>query len=134
MGGGGDNDCRKAGGRVGRGRESMGAGVGTLVVIIVLHPDHHSFPSPPLPSYCHTIPHVVVHCRYAAARWRPHSLSPRCCCASCLVVVGARCAPYVVAVALCAALALVVRVCCCRVVAVLPCAVVVVLGPWWWSW
>ena len=86
---------------------------------------HHCTPPrpsfPPLPSYRHTIPHVIVHCHYVVVHCRLHSLSLRCCCASCLVVVGARCAPYIVAVLLCAVLALVVRHvllprCCCIVV------------------
>ena len=73
---------------VGRGRESMGAGGGTLVVI-VLRPNRYPL-SPTTAAIA--IPHIIVCCPYVIVRCRPHSLSPRrCCCrwhaSLCIVVV-----------------------------------------------
>ena len=92
-------------GEVGRGRESMGAGGGSLIVI-VLRPNRYPL-SPTTAAIA--IPHIVMCCLYVVVRCRPHplcivvctrcalssALSPRrCCCrwrtSLCVVVVCCR--------------------------------------------
>ena len=71
----------EGGGRVGMGGESVGAGVGSLIVIIVvvivLCPDRHPLPSPTTTAI--TPPHVTMCCPYVVVRCRLHLSSPHCC-------------------------------------------------------
>jgi hypothetical protein len=110
----------------------MGAGVGSLIVVIVLRPDH------PLPDYRHryhppTSSCVVLMLLCVAVRTRRHRVVVRRCCASWfrVVVVGARCAPYVVAAVVCDDGA---RCAPCVVAVCSRCRWPVLVGPWWWSW
>jgi hypothetical protein len=89
----------------------MGAGVGSLVVvvIIVLRPDRHPLLSPTTAAVA-----IPPHCRALSLRRCALSsalvVTALLCvvvvrvCLRVVVVVGARCAPYVAAASLCAAL------------------------------
>ena len=135
----------EAEGRGGKGGESMGAGVGsliTIIIIIVLCPNHHCLPSqlwPLLPSPCHCYhpmppppsPHIIVRCPYLVVHCHLHLH----CCASLLGEPASFCcyccwhSLCAMLLLLCVALALIGDHWGSCNVAVMLCVVVVVIGP-----